>query len=91
MLVLSGLRWLFRVPAQPVSELWIAGLCANHAIQPLAHHTVGTDGYFYLSSWDNFFADCVWVQAIAWGLGAALCVGMAALRRVFSLKGLYYS
>ena len=47
-----------------------AGFCIAYLLLPLLHHLVGTDGYFYITDSDNFFARTVAAQLAAWGATA---------------------
>jgi hypothetical protein len=47
---------------------------------PLVHHTLGTDGYHYISTASNFFARSVGFQVLAWTIAAALALGITRLR-----------
>ncbi len=49
---------------------------------PLVHHVIGTDGYYYISDSDNFFARDVAVQIVSWLVSAALALGVTALRHL---------
>ncbi|MCU0521711.1 MAG: hypothetical protein MUF84_13600 [Anaerolineae bacterium] len=67
-----SLRRLFRRPAPHLGQLVVAALCCGYLALPLAHHTFGTNGYFYISDMDNFFARAPWIQLGAWGLTLTL-------------------
>lgn len=61
----------------------IAGLCVAYPLMALVHHLyVGlTDGYFYISDSDNFFATNLWPNLLAWIVAAAIVLAMTNLRR----------
>ena len=66
------LRRLLRRPDPELGQLLVAALCCGYLLLPLGHHTMGTNGYFYISDMDNFFARTLWIQFGAWGLTLAL-------------------
>ena len=61
------------------SALLVAGLCITYLMLPLAHHLLFTDGYFYISDSDNFFAESFLSQLVAWLIIAALAWGIVHL------------
>jgi hypothetical protein len=62
--------------------VFIAGLCIAYPLMALVHHLyVGLmDGYFYISDSDNFFAVKLWLNLLAWSLGAVLTIIITKLR-----------
>jgi hypothetical protein len=58
-------RWRRR-PVPTVIELCLGGTAVTYLLMPLVHHTLGTNGYFYISDSDNFFAMTAWMQGIIW-------------------------
>ena len=81
LLAMTGL-YLWRCKTPPgATRLFLAGAIAAYLLMPLVHHTMGTDGYFYISTADNFFASNIALQIAAWLIGAAMAVGITRLRR----------
>lgn len=71
-----------RVLPPPLWMSLVAGLCWAYLLGPLAHYLVGTDGWFYITTADNFFPG-TWLPLLAgWFLAAAL---LFALRRMVRL------
>jgi len=52
-----------------------------YLLMPLMHHVVGTDGYFYISDSDNFFAQNGAVQVAVWLVSGGLVLGVTGLRQ----------
>lgn len=50
LLVVTGLRTLFRIPVPKAATLFLAGLCVAYVLMPLVHHVLGTDGLFYITN-----------------------------------------
>jgi hypothetical protein len=80
LLILTLLRAWLRRPILRAGALLAAGACIAYLLLPLAHHVVGTDGYFYISDSDNFFAASPAVQLMAWAVIGALVLGVTRLR-----------
>jgi hypothetical protein len=66
LLFMTLLYWWRRRPVPSVVELGLGGTAVAYLLMPLVHHILGTDGYFYISDSDNFFAMTVWMQSIIW-------------------------
>jgi hypothetical protein len=81
LLALTGLRTWFRRPIPSAGALLVAGACIAYLLLPLAHHVVGTDGYYYISDSDNFFAQSPAVQLIAWSVIGVLVLGVTWVRK----------
>ncbi len=81
LLAMTGLYLWRRKPPPGATRLFLAGAIAACLLMPLVHHTMGTDGYFYISTADNFFASNAALQIAAWLVGAGMAVGIARLRR----------
>lgn len=73
----SGILWLLlmkRINSQPYiprrtpGQLILAGVCVTYLLLPLAHHILGSDGYFYITDSDNFFASQLWIQLSTWAM-----------------------
>ena len=65
-------RRRLRVGASPARAALIAGLCWAYLLLPLAHYLVGTDGWFYITTADNFFPASWWMLALGWLAAAAV-------------------
>ena len=79
--VVTGMRLWLRRRIPSAGALFVAGLCIAYLLMPLVHHLVGTDGYYYISDSDNFFAKNWGVQAAAWLVTAATATGVTWVRR----------
>ena len=93
MLPLAGLlaatSWLFlttwvqhrrRLDAPSARVMLAAGLAFSYLVMPLIHHVAFTDGYYYITSGDNFFYRPWWRQAGGWLLAAGLAVSTIRVR-----------
>jgi len=79
---MTGLRHWRRVSTPGTGVLLAAGATIAYLFTPLLHHLVGTDGYFYISDSDNFFAQSGWgVQIADWLIAAGVVAGTVRLRR----------
>lgn len=65
MVLLMTLAWLFllsfvrtwlRIRVDEITALFLAGCCVAYLLLPLVHYMLAADGYFYVTSSDNFFA-----------------------------------
>jgi hypothetical protein len=94
-LMLSGLLWLLllsflrawlHIPVDGIVALFLAGFCVAYLLIPFVHHTLATDGYFYLTNSDNFFARGLGMQLVFW-LGTALVSwGIVRLRLALAAR-----
>lgn len=73
---LTLLRRRGRRTAPPLVFVLCAGLCWSYLLLPLAHHLVGTDGWFYITTADNFFPQIWLLLPIAWLLAALIASGL---------------
>jgi hypothetical protein len=81
LLVVTGLRWLLRQRVPRASTLFLAGVTVAYLIMPLVHHSLGTDGYFYITDSDNFFAQNVLVQLLTWSVVGMFALSLTWLRK----------
>jgi hypothetical protein len=84
LLLLSTIIYKWRQLAIPgSSRVFIAGLCVAYPLMALVHHLyVGlTDGYFYISDSDNFFARNLWPNLLALIVAAGIASAMTNIRR----------
>ncbi len=86
----AGLLWLLgisvlgvwrRRPVPPAGTLLLAGFSVAYLFWPLMHHLLGTDGYYYISDSDNFFAQNIVVQLAAWLAAAGLALSLTWFRK----------
>lgn len=80
LLVITGLRIWRRTSVPSSVAVFTAGLCIAYLSMPLVHHLIGTDGHFYISDSDNFFANNRLLQVAVWLTAAVLAVGVTWLR-----------
>ena len=83
LLTMTVLGWWRRRPTPSAMTLFIAALCIAYLLLPLTHHLLGTDGYFYISNSDNFFAQSVITQLLAWLITAGIALLLTKLRRKY--------
>ena len=81
LLIVTGLRVWQRMSVPSATEVFVAGLCVAYLVMPLLHHVMGTDGYYYISDSDNFFATNVALQILTWLIAATMAVGVTQLRK----------
>jgi hypothetical protein len=77
----TGLRWSRRREAPGARAMLVAGACIAYLLLPLVHHILGTDGYYYISDSDNFFAGNMGVQVGVWLAAGSVSLGLARLRK----------
>jgi hypothetical protein len=78
--IMTGLRIWRRTSIPGAVAVFIAGLCVAYLLMPLVHHVSFTDGYYYISDKDNFFARNGALQIIAWLVVAVIALGVTRLR-----------
>lgn len=81
LLLLTGLRYWRGVKVGDFASLAAAAACVTYLLLPLAHHLLGSDGYFYITDSDNFFAASLPLQGLAWAITALIIWALLALRR----------
>lgn len=81
LLLMSGLR-IWRGHELPtVQEMLLAGLALAYLFMPLLHHVLFTDGYFYITDSDNFFARNPPLQIVIWLIVLTVALIITALRK----------
>jgi len=78
--VVTGLGLWRRRRVPSAGAMFVAGLCIAYLLMPLTHHLLGTDGYYYLSDSDNFFARNMVVQLVSWLVSGGVALGLTQLR-----------
>jgi hypothetical protein len=86
LLIVTGARVWRRTPVLRATEVFIAGLCVAYLLMPLLHHVMFTDGYYYISDSDNFFATNVALQIVTWLIAAAMVAGVTRLRKCLETR-----
>jgi hypothetical protein len=81
LLLLTAMRTWRGVWVGDFVSLAASAACITYLFLPLLHHLIGTDGYFYISDSDNFFAGTVAMQLAAWGITAVIICLLLLLRR----------
>ena len=81
--IMTALRIWWRTPMPRGGALFAAGLSIAYLLLPLVHHLyVGiVEGYFYITTASNFFADSVPLQVVTWLIVAAIALGITQLRQ----------
>jgi hypothetical protein len=80
--VVTGLRIWRRTSIPRAVAVFTAGLCMAYLFMPLMHHLFFTDGYYYITDSDNFFARNAAVQLLTWLIAATLALGVTRLREL---------
>ena len=80
LLLLTAVRYWQGVFVGDFVSLALAAACFTYLFLPLLHHVFGSDGYFYISDSDNFFAGSIAMLLIAWGITAVIIWLLLALR-----------
>jgi hypothetical protein len=80
LLFLTALRWFLRQHSPGAGALFTAGVCVAYLLMPLVHHGLGTDGYFYITDSDNFFAQRWTIQLATWLATGSLALGLTWIR-----------
>jgi hypothetical protein len=73
--VVAWLRSWRRQSVPRAAAVLAAGLCEAYLLMPLVHHILGTDGYYYISDSDNFFAKSGTIQVVTWLVAAGMALG----------------
>lgn len=81
-LVLLAMTFVYawRPPAPSSQQLAVAGLCVAYLLLPAVHHLGFTDGYYYITTADNFFAEAWPLQIVAWLVTAGVILAITWLR-----------
>jgi hypothetical protein len=88
-LIVSAGLYFWRQKQLPASSaVFVAGLIVSYLVMPLVHHlSVGLfEGYFYISSSSNFFANSIPWQLVVWGLAAGAIVLVHGFWRLMASK-----
>ena len=88
LIMLSGLRLWRQWPMPEQGELFVAAICVAYLLMPLLHHVVFTDGYYYISDADNFFARDLGLRLGIWLALILLVIGISWLRKTLRLRQL---
>ena len=89
LLLMTALRVWRRMLISKVSAVFVAGVCVAYLLMPLFHHLSFTDGYYYISGKDNFFArSSVLLQLAVWLVTWGLAWAVTRLRKY--LASLYW-
>lgn len=81
LLIVTSLRFWRRQSGPGAMGGFVAGLYVAYLVMPVVHHLFGTDGYYYISDSDNFFARSEELQAFTWIIAAGIALGVAWLRK----------
>jgi hypothetical protein len=80
LLVVTVLRHVLHAPHSSGSTILATGACVAYLFMPLLHHIAFTDGYFYITNSNNFFADDYAYQSAALLIAAGLALGTSLMR-----------
>ena len=69
-----------RPPAPSAWQLAVAGLCVAYLFLPAVHYLGFTDGYSYITTADNFFAESWPRQVGAWVVAGGAVLAITWLR-----------
>jgi hypothetical protein len=79
--ILTALRRWLRRPMPSALGLGGAGLTVSYLVLPLAHHTLFSDGHFYITDMNNFFTRDIAVQAFTWIATGTVVWAVSYVRR----------
>ena len=82
----TALRVWRRTPVPRARTLFIAGCTVAYLLLPLLHHTIGTNGYFYITDSDNFFAGNVVIQFLIWAGAGAMALAITTVRNHLAMR-----
>jgi hypothetical protein len=82
-LVAVGELRLWRRKGSPnAATLFLAGIALSYLVLPLLHYLLFAPADFrYISAAENFFASSIGLQALAFGVAAAMAIAVTRLRR----------
>src|SRR5690606_17385222 len=84
--VMSAVRVWRRTTIPGAAASYASALCIAYLLMPPVHHTLVTDGYYYISDSDNFSARSGLLQAATWAAAALLALAITRLRRHFAAR-----
>ena len=79
--MMTGLQVWLQAAVPSATEVFVAGLSVTYLLLPLLHYVGFSDGYYYITDQDNFFARDGWLQLATWLLAAIVAWGVTRLRR----------
>jgi hypothetical protein len=86
-LLFASVLWVLgRMPIPGALATLTAGVCVTYLFMPLVHHVLYTDGYYYITDSDNFFARGGLLRMAIAAVTAALAVGLTRLRRSLAAR-----
>lgn len=88
MFILAGSSWAQRRPgvgSPNAGQLLAGGVCWAYLLLPAAHHFFFSDGWFYITTMDNFFPSNWMIFVMGWTL-TALLVALIVRRRRQAVK-----
>ena len=81
LLIVTMLHFWLRTTIPRALDVFVAGLCVAYLLMPLLHHVGFTDGYYYITDKDNFFAGSGALQMVTWLLAGGIAWGITWLRK----------
>lgn len=85
LLIVTGLH-VFRQRSVKTVEIFLAGCCMTYLFMPLMHYLMFTDGYYYITNSDNFFAQNLLFQVAIWLIVGGLTWGLARLQQAIQSR-----
>ena len=86
LLLFSFVRNRLRIFVDGRTALILAGCSVAYLLRPFVHHALATDGYFYLTNSDNFFARGLGTQLWAWLATALVAWSIVRLRVALGVR-----
>jgi hypothetical protein len=81
--VLTGLTILLRRKSPSSVAMLVSGFAIAYLLLPLTHYVFCTNGYYYITDSDNFFAQHLSVQLGIWLLAWGIAYGVVKIRQKF--------
>jgi hypothetical protein len=78
--VMTVMRYILRRTTSKSYTLFISGLCVAYPGLSILHHVFFTDGYYYITDSDNFFARNLLLQGSIWLFSWFVCISTTKLR-----------
>ncbi len=85
LLIVTGLH-VFRRRSAKTVEIFLAGFCITYLFMPLLHYLIFTNGYYYITNSDNFFARNLLFQIAIWLIAGGLAWGLTRLRQAIQSR-----
>lgn len=87
LMAVTILRFWRQTPMPKVTAVFLSSFCVAYLFLPLIHYLFATNGYFYITNSDNFFARTFPQQLLAWLLAGGIAWLLVRVRVMLAVRG----